>query len=75
MSPEDVEKAQNQIDEIINDSLTKILSENSHFTEIQLETLLIELQQFVDKITNKKAIAIYRKNESIIIIGFRNRWH
>jgi len=54
MSLEDVKKAQNQIKELMNDPLVKILSENSHFTQIQLETLLIDMlaEQIIDKKMN-----------------------
>ena len=52
MSLEDVEKAHNLIKELMNDPLAKILSENSHFTQIQLETLLIDM--LAERITDKK---------------------
>ena len=51
MISKDVKKGQDIIKRIINDPLVKILLENSLFTKIQLETLLIDLlaEQLLEK--------------------------
>jgi len=52
MSLNDLEKVQDWIKRTINDPLTKILLENSQFTQIQLETLLIDI--LAGRIADKK---------------------
>lgn len=46
------EKIQNWVNRVISDSLAKILLENSQFTQIQLETFLIDV--LADQMTDRK---------------------
>jgi len=75
MISEDFKKAQNTIKRILNDPLVKILSENSSFTKIQLETLLIDIftEQLVEtKLSHGEKTAI-RTTDKRISRGSFNR--
>lgn len=75
MSSNDVKKAQNWIKGLMNDPLAKILSENSHLTQIQLETLLIDLlaERFIDKKMNYTEKSKMRSTDRKVCRGAFNR--
>lgn len=75
MSSDGVEKVQNWINRIINDPLAKILLENSQLTQIQLETLLIDIlaEQLIDKKVSYIEKSMMRKTDKKISHGAFNR--
>ncbi len=75
MENSDLKTLQNWLNRTINDPLVKILLENSNFSKIQLETLIIDLlsEQIIDKkITEVDKIKV-RLDEKIISRGSFNR--
>jgi len=75
MSSNDIETLQNWIKRTMNDPLIKILLENSQFTQIQLETLLIDLlsEQIVDKKLSNAEKSKIRLTDKQISRGAFNR--
>ena len=71
----DSEIVQNSIRRILSDPIVKILLENSHLTEIQLETLLIDLltEQIMDKKVNYEEKSMMRLKDRKITRGAFNR--
>ena len=75
MSEIDINNVQNWIKGIINDPLAKILSKNSQLTEIQLETLLIDLlsERLLDRKISNEAKSMLRIENKKISRGSFNR--
>lgn len=71
----DIGNLQNWVKRTINDPLVKILLENSQFTQIQLETLLIDLlaEQNIDEKMNNLMKAKVRLSDKQISRGSFNR--
>ena len=75
MELENKKNVQNWIIRTINDPLVKILLENSQFTKIQFETLLIDMlvEKLIDKKLTNKEKAKIRLHDKVISRGSYNR--
>ena len=67
MDSKEVEKVQNWIKGLIDDPLGKNLLENSHFTQKQLETILIDIlaDQLLDKKVSQKEKSMMRRENKV----------